>query len=132
MPEWNLGIQDIHFASDKSKVVGVAQAESAELYLFTISLDRFDFKILELGLSYTSVAPLHLVEDAMYSVVWLSNLELTYVGIESAHPKKRVFAWKEAAELANLSSIYQAITRDTYIAQYSNYEGLEGGTIVIL
>ena len=84
MPGWTEGVQDIHFASDKSKVVGVAQNSTPQLYLFTISLDRLDFKILELGNSDSWTAPpLHLVEDDLYSVVWLSDLKLTYVSIES-------------------------------------------------
>ena len=49
LPEMTLGVHDVNFTSDMTKVVGVGQDEATELYLFTISLSSLDFTVLKAG-----------------------------------------------------------------------------------
>lgn len=65
MSEMTVGVHDIHFTRDMQTVVGVAQNEISELFLFTISLGYLDFTVLEVGgTGYGTVWPMHLVEDS--------------------------------------------------------------------
>ena len=73
MPDYGLGVRDVHFNSNFDKVVGVAESDGT-LNFFTVKLSNLDYEAFSLSYPYppTTLAPMMLVDDSASSVIWQS------------------------------------------------------------